>query len=217
DFWDARCFPLLQQVYTDLAEIRPDLQLQLQDAWDAMQGLREFQPLPFSVGLCTSTMNRLWQLQHALPITLMHCYPYRERVRVYVVDLGSSDGTLKWILRHCRFFMEIDLLRVFRAEEPYWHASVGKNAAHAQAEEQILVNVDGDNMIGAGFLRNVCDKFAAGDCAVAQYELGQGTCGRIALRRDTFWELGGYDEDAYPMGCQDTDLVLRVKMLNRGR
>ncbi|CAJ1461564.1 unnamed protein product, partial [Effrenium voratum] len=115
DFWDARCFPLLQQVYTDLAEIRPDLQLQLQDAWDAMQGLREFQPLPFSVGLCTSTMNRLWQLQHALPITLMHCYPYRERVRVYVVDLGSSDGTLKWILRHCRFFMEIDLLRVFRA------------------------------------------------------------------------------------------------------
>ena len=29
--------------------------------------------------------------------------------------------------------MEIDLLRVYRAEEPYWHASIGKNTANMQA------------------------------------------------------------------------------------
>lgn len=34
---------------------------------------------PFSVALCTATFNRLWQLKRALPLTLMHCYPFREK------------------------------------------------------------------------------------------------------------------------------------------
>ena len=34
---------------------------------------------------------------------------------------------------------------------PFWHASVGKNTAHMVADEDILVNVDNDNLIGKGF------------------------------------------------------------------
>ena len=34
---------------------------------------------PLSVGLCTATMNRLWQLKKALPLTLMQAFPFRNR------------------------------------------------------------------------------------------------------------------------------------------
>eukprot|EP00435_Cladocopium_sp_Y103_P020468 s698_g5.t1 len=216
------------------------------DAWDAdfMQILRQAMA---SDGVRVSHLhnrNRLWQLKNALPLTLVHAYPFKDSCRVHVVDMGSTDGTLEWLLRYCRWAIEIGLLRVYRAEEKKWHACIGKNTAHIQAKEDILVNVDGDNLIGAGldvaviagfyssrFLEDVCKRFQDG-CAVAQYELGGGTCGRIALRREDFLYIGGYDEDpgfllaavtrsldsedAHPMGAQDTDLVLRVKMLNKG-
>eukprot|EP00434_Breviolum_minutum_P021524 symbB.v1.2.018995.t1/scaffold1501.1/size122984/7 len=191
------------------------------EGWQMVVHRGKAADLPFTVALCTATMNRLWQLKFALPLTLLHCFPYRNRCRVYVVDLGSNDGTLEWLLNYCRWAIEIGLLRVFRADELNWHACIGKNTAHIQAcdgesrlglaaifcvegffffkasmaaKEDILVNVDGDNLIGAGFLKDVCQQFQDG-CEVAQYELGGGTCGRIALRREVFLEIGGYDED----------------------
>jgi hypothetical protein len=39
---------------------------------------------------------------------------------------------------------------------------------------------------------------------------GDGTCGRIAIARDVFYALGGYDEAFSPMGFQDRDLILRA-------
>ena len=33
---------------------------------------------PHTVALCTATKNRLWQLQHALPLNLLHCWPHRK-------------------------------------------------------------------------------------------------------------------------------------------
>ncbi|CAK9027133.1 Uncharacterized protein SCF082_LOCUS17779 [Durusdinium trenchii] len=215
DVWDAYFLQAVREGASWCSQ--HNLVPQVEVPWNAMLAGKKSEDdlLRFSVGLCTATMNRLWQLKRALPLTLMHAFPYRNRCKVYVVDLGSNDGTLSWLLNHCRYAIEIDLLRVYRAEEAHWHASIGKNTAHMQACEDIVVNVDGDNLIGAGFLQDVCNRFENG-AAVAQYEMGGGTCGRIALMTEVFWELGGYDEDAEPMGCQDTDMVLRVKQLQRG-
>jgi len=213
DSWDGNFLESLREATTWC--LRHSLTPQFEEGWQMVVHRGKAADLPFTVALCTATMNRLWQLKSALPLTLLHCFPYRNRCRVYVVDLGSNDGTLEWLLNYCRWAIEIGLLRVFRADELNWHACIGKNTAHIQAKEDILVNVDGDNLIGAGFLKDVCQQFQDG-CEVAQYELGGGTCGRIALRREVFLEIGGYDEDAYPMGAQDTDLVLRVKALKRG-
>jgi len=108
--------------------------------------------------------------------------------------------------------MEVGLLRVYSTDGnmKYWHASVGKNTSHMVAREDILVNVDGDNIIGCDFLLNIIKHFKSG-YRVLQYEQGDGTTGRIACLREDFLAIGGYDEDAYPMGGQDTDLVQRLK------
>ena len=40
-----------------------------------------------------------------------------------------------------------------------------------------------------------------------------GTYGRISCHRDTFYQLGGYDESFLPMGYQDHDLMMRFRLL----
>jgi hypothetical protein len=94
----------------------------------------------------------------------------------------------------------------------FWHASVAKNTSHRLAEEEVLVNVDGDNLVGPDFPVDVVNHFQQGR-TLLQYEWGQGTCGRIAYRREDFLKLRGYDEDAYPMGAQDVDLLKRLEEL----
>ena len=167
-----------------------------------------------SVGLCVTSFNRLWQLRRALPLNLLHSWVHRKWVKVHVVDFGSTDGSLDFLLRRCRAAIDAGLLRVYLAKGlPYWHASTAKNTAHAVASEDILVNVDGDNLVGPGFAADVARQFTQEGYTVLQYEGGEGTCGRIACFRRDFHMLRGYDEDAYPMGAQDTDLVGRLKRL----
>jgi hypothetical protein len=173
---------------------------------------------PVTVGLCTATMNRLWQLRHALPLNIIHLWPHRKWARLHVVDFGSTDGTLDFILRTCRIAIEIGLLRVYTTNQlPHWHASVAKNTVHMCAHEEILVNLDSDNLVGASFPVDVMRQFTEGGFTALQYEDGEGTCGRIACYRSDFDRLRGYDEDAYPMGAQDVDLVLRLKALDNAR
>jgi len=131
------------------------------------------------------------------------------------VDFDSSDGTLEFVLKYCRVAIDCGLLRVYSSSElPYWHASVAKNTAHLCAtEEDVLVNLDADNLVGPHFLQDVVQQFASGYRGAVQYEADEGTCGRIACRRNDFLSLRGYDEDCYPMGAQDVDLVQRFRKL----
>ena len=153
-----------------------------------------------TVALCTATKNRLWQLRHALPLNLLHCWPHRNWVRIHVVDCDSTDGTLDWILTECRAAIDIGLLKVYSTEGrmPFWHASVAKNTAHIVALQDILVNVDADNLVGGDFVLHVVEQFRK-RYTVLQYEDGDGTCGRIACWRRQFSKIHGYDEDAYPV------------------
>jgi hypothetical protein len=169
--------------------------------------------MPLSVGLCITTMNRLWQLRRALPLNLLHCWPHRRWAKIHVVDFGSSDGTLDFLLHRCRAAIECGLLRVYSADSlPFWHASVAKNTAHMVADEDILVNCDGDNLMGPHFPQDVAARFQDGATGL-QYQGGTGTCGRIACWRADFDRIRGYDEDCYPMGAQDIDLVYRLEAL----
>ena len=163
-----------------------------------------------------ATKKRLWQLRRALPLNLLHAWPLRSWTRIHLVDCGSTDGSLEWVLRHCRAAIEEGVLQVYTVGDrmPFWHASVGKNTAHMVADEDILVNVDNDNFIGKDFPVDVVTRMDSG-YRVLQYEHGTGTCGRIACWRKEFLDIRGYDEDAFPMGAQDTDLVHRLKMLHQ--
>ena len=130
------------------------------------------------------------------------------------VYFGSDDDTLAWSMCHCRAAIDAGLLVVHHAPDmPYWHASIAKNTAHMLASEdmEILVNVDGDNLVGPNFPFDVSEKMKQQGKSLLQYEDGDGTCGRLVYYRSDFVEVRGYDEDAFPMGAQDIDLLDRLK------
>jgi len=131
-------------------------------------------PLPYTVGLCTATKNRLWQLQRALPLNLLQTWPNRGHAKIHVVDCSSDDDTLEWLKTHCRAAIDI----------------------------------------GPDFPMDVCTNFLHG-ATVLQYKWGLGSLGRIAYSREDFWAINGYDEDAYPLGGEDIDLIWRLKTLQR--
>eukprot|EP00931_Biecheleriopsis_adriatica_P047245 TRINITY_DN27210_c0_g1_i1.p1 TRINITY_DN27210_c0_g1~~TRINITY_DN27210_c0_g1_i1.p1 ORF type:complete len:502 (-),score=99.60 TRINITY_DN27210_c0_g1_i1:55-1560(-) len=214
DVWDAEFLHSVKKAAESLK--KKGMLPYLEECLPTLSRQEEASSSPRTVGLCTATMNRLWQLRVALPLTLLHCWKHRRWTRVHVVDFGSTDGTLDFLLNRCQAAIDCGLLRVYRCDQQYWHASIAKNTAHMVAEEDILVNVDGDNIIGPGFIEDVLKQFQEG-YTVVQYEYGQGTCGRIAYSRQDFVKLNGYDEDAYPMGAQDTDIVLRLKALPHAR
>ena len=181
-----------------------------------------------SIALCTATKNRLWQLRHTLVPNLVAMWPHRGWVRYYIADFGSTDNTIDFILNTCQPFIRQGMLKVYmtpehtldecrssRMDGHYWHASICKNAIHTQAVEDILVNFDGDNLMGYEFPLHVDDQFQQGAGVVHYSNRHQGTYGCIAYYRADFEYIRGYDEDAFPMGSQDADIIERLVKLGK--
>lgn len=212
DIWDCRLLAKAKEASDSLGSKGVETHFE-----KALQDLNTTQAKMTSIALCITTMGRLWQLEQALPLNLLHCWPYRKWVKFHVVDFcesdDSADDAAKFMLDHCHAAIDIGLLRVYKSRlNDGWHASIAKNTAHLVAREEIVVNLDGDNLIGPGFPSDINDRFQQG-CNIIHYTWDEGSCGRIVCLRDDFLKLRGYDEDAYPMGAQDIDLLDRLKML----
>lgn len=77
----------------------------------------------------------------------------------------------------------------------------------------VYVNLDADNSIGPKFIETLVAAFISRRTAAVHCRgFEDGTCGRLAVRANTFQQLGGYDQepDVLPSGYQDIDLKLRI-------
>ncbi len=154
--------------------------------------------LPFGdqvrVAFCTCCMRRNWQLRNALPVNLLMAQGWLGRAAFYIVllddDVNSPEitGTLEWMRENCGQALAGRRLNVAVGKLDYWHASVGKNAAHVYAirclseswpfdapdkflaggsapleqnsSTVVMVNLDADNIMGVRFVQNVVSTFA---------------------------------------------------------
>ncbi len=95
-----------------------------------------------------------------------------------------------------------------------WDASRCKNGVHFAAldENDVVGNLDGDRLLGMDFVSAMIREFLGGaDVVHASQTYEPGTYGTILVRSEWFGQVGGYDESFFPSGCQDTDLVQRLK------
>ncbi|MDR0540848.1 MAG: glycosyltransferase [Dysgonamonadaceae bacterium] len=167
------------------------------------------------LSFCITCKNRIHQIKQTLPKNLEDNRIDSERVEFVLVDFGSEDGLKDWV--NNTFFKELETgyLRYYYTEElPLWHMSKAKNIAHHYAKNEILVNLDCDNYTGYRGGKFVLEQFDRNKKIVFHQfgEFGDGSFGRISVLRNFFKEVGGYDESFEPMGCQDADLIMRLRM-----
>ncbi len=168
---------------------------------------------------CIHIKDRLRQLRQVLIRNLASHRRYAAFVEFVLVDLGSTDGLLDWVKRHCAEDMRTGFLRVFRVDSSgAYHASVAKNTAHYLASGDYQRTLDADNFVDpAEAVRSIATFRASDDKVVIHGWSGRlydGTFGSITMCRAHFHALGGYDEELLPMGYQDKDLIVRAVALH---
>ena len=164
-------------------------------------------------------LNRTEQIEETLPKNLEDNFIDRDRVEFVLVDFGSNDGFRDWIrFQNFKKYIESGYFKYYETDKmKSWHASIAKNTAIHFATGEVVVTLDCDNytgMRGGDFILSTFKKNNY-DCIMHQFDWNSqgGNFGRIALTKNKFNELGGYDQTMLPMGYQDWDLIKRSQAL----
>lgn len=167
-----------------------------------------------SLSFCIHTRNRHWQLSKTLLKNLRDNFSDRDRVNFVLVDFGSTDETLAWVMRECRSYLDNGFLSLFKAPEliPY-KMSLAKNTAQAQGTGLVLTNLDSDNFTGPRGGLHVLRNFESNGGKIVYHQYSgetDGSSGRVSVLRSHFVGVGGYDEQFYWYGYDEHDFVRRV-------
>lgn len=159
------------------------------------------------LSLCTWVRD--WPpLRQTLPINLV-LTAGREDVEFCIADLGSKDPVAKWVNK-----IGDPRVHVRRFELEPLHFAKAYNLAYGMAAGDVLACLDGDNVIGPKYVDTVLAAIAAEPLAIVHCWTGEwldGTCGRLAMARELFERVGGWDESLSPIGHQDLDLRDRAQ------
>jgi len=173
------------------------------------------------ISFCTTCKDRLYHLKQTLPCNIYNTSNLdREFV---IVDYNSQDGLYDWSKRHLYSLEKQGLVRYVRTKLPkYFSAAHAKNIAHKNATGDVLCNLDCDNFITKGFCDFVLDTFKQGPAILASYSLdvfgNHGCCGKIAVSKDIFYSVNGYDEQDlvnFGWGWDDVNFRVRASVHNK--
>lgn len=153
------------------------------------------------ISFCTWIKNRFHQFKEVLPINLERM---RDDCEWIIVDIDSDD-------EFSSFKTDDSRVKIHRVSVDEIHFSKLYNISHKLGSGDILVNLDADNFIGEDFCSWIDDLLEADRMGHAwSNDWYDGTYGRIAIRKEHFYAVGGYDESLLPCGYQDTDIMQRV-------
>lgn len=160
-------------------------------------------------------MGRVHHLMRTLPANL-HVAPNCEFV---LLNYGSKDGMHEWVRDNIRPWINRGIVKYYRTQMPeYFVATHAKNIAHRQATGDIICNLDADNFLIDGFVEFVTQAMNKPSIITAptfdMFNMS-GSHGKIAIRREHFYSVNGYNEDInVGWGWDDTDFQFRVKTHN---
>lgn len=164
-----------------------------------------------TISYCTTCMGRRAQLETTLPANLAVLARHSGRVELVLLDYGSRDGLGEWVRERFAAEFESGVLRYARTDEPdEFHTPHAKNVVHRLARHEILFNLDADNFIGEDTCERIDAVFAEDPRRIAISPIQPDVGGRIALLREDFEALGGYDERYQGWSIADFDFCERA-------
>jgi len=167
------------------------------------------------ISFCTVCMNRLHHLRQTLPENIAD--NSSEGVEFLVLDYGSSDGLSQWVKQEMSHHIDAGRLSYYRYDAArYFDRSHSRNKLFTLASGEIICNVDADNYLGKNFYKyvqsvfeNNADIFLIPDTKKRYYYI-RDALGRIALKKQDFLAIRGYDERMKGYGFEDDDLYARL-------
>lgn len=158
-------------------------------------------------------MDRLHHIRETLPANIRANRRFK-RAEFVILDYSSRDGLEDWIRSEMSDHIQSGL--VLYAQMPgqtRFHMAHAKNVAHRLARGEILCNLDADNFTGYGFAAFLNRILRPDRLAIVKGNK-KGVYGRIALRREHFFKLGGYCEEMrYGWGHEDADFAARASRM----
>lgn len=171
-----------------------------------------------TLSFCITCKNRFYQISETLRKNLEDNRLHMDLIEFILVDFGSTDGLRDWIISNFIDDLKTGYLKYYYTDEQsIWNAPVCKNTAHFCANNDIVVNLDCDNYVGHLGGQFVIRHFIENRNIVFHQFTGDyydGSYGRIALLREYFEFIGGYNEALDRLGYEDTDLVSRLRAIN---
>lgn len=168
------------------------------------------------LSFCITHKNREHFIQQTLLTNLKDNMADQGWIEFVVMDFNENAKLQHWIEKEFIEHIKSGYLKYFRAEGlKEWHASIAKNTSHKVASGAVLVNLDCDNYTGLQGARFVWHHFEQYKKEIVLWQFSRvkqdGSFGRIAITREMFNNIGGYNEDLMPMGYQDNDLFERAR------
>ncbi len=177
------------------------------------------------VSYCTTCKGRLHHLQQTLPHNL-EAEKDNPDVEFVVLDYTSEDGLAEWIKQNYSKEVASGRIRYARYDDgEHFKMAHAKNMAHRLATGDILCNLDADNMVVPNFSRYLNEVFTKNPNSIIGRSRTNpihylttlnrkplpSVTGRIAMMRECFEALTGYDEAYSAWGGDDDNLCKRAE------
>lgn len=157
------------------------------------------------ISICSQIKNRLYQFSKTFLKNIEPLEKHQD-VEWIIVDCGSSDRLCDYVEE---YLGKYNFIKYYQALNFKYSIPIAKNFAARLSTGDYVFNLDCDN-----YLDNIIDEIKSTDQGVYCNEYLKGTHGRIGMSKEMFIKLGGYDENLYPAGIHDNDIMLRAKYLD---
>jgi N-terminal domain of galactosyltransferase len=160
------------------------------------------------VSFYTTCMGRLHHLKQTLPQNILG--NNTNDTQFVLLDYNSNDGLEKWIKENLMPYIKSGkLLYAQEKTAAYFHMSHAKNIAASLCDGDIICSMDADTYTGPALNLILNSMFSKNNDLIVQYRIA----GTIAMIKNNFVKLGGYDEEFLGWGNEDLDLVRRGKRM----
>jgi len=174
-----------------------------------------------NIVFCTTCKGRTEHLLKTLPKNLAD----NPEAKFVILDYNDQDTLAAFFKANHTSDIESGRLIVYKYKEPVrFHMAHAKNMVHrlgVMEGADILVNLDADNFTGCGFARYISEQLADRKDAfmwarmVKDTGMTRGISGRIAVTRNAFFLVGGYDEKYTTYSPDDKDFNARLRRLGQ--
>lgn len=167
----------------------------------------------YKISFCTTAMGRLDHVASTLIPNILNNQVY-PNLEVVLLNYNSKDSLEEWIKENAGEYIEkgqLVYLREHYAE--HFNAAHAKNVCSLASTGEVICNMDADNIAPEGYAFHVNELMHRHPRAFTYFARGpKGVKGRVAVFRNDYLTVRGYNEAMRGWGGDDIELFSRLEV-----